>query len=375
MKTSTLILALFLFSIISKAQVKQRFEAGTQSGYEYNYFKSPDEIQQGQIIFTAEDLIESSLYQDVTMAYHYRKKWRKNRIRFSTSGFARLFRKNFEDSYWNFLGSIKYDHNISRSVKLLGEVSVKRRNRRGLNGAQDVLINPLGFTNYGAKLGTEFRLLKRNRTTVSAFYNFKDFDAFGMRDLQFNELGVQLRTKQKFRINRLYHAYGLSVYVKKRLYDTFNASEIITDGKRDWSYAKATSYYELPLSKIVRIKPGFAYYVRIDNKDKRSGFRQFGPSIGVEFDTKKTTINTSFQYLTRNYTHLEARDSNGLINEKIRYNYADFTFDAVHQLGSGFFLTATVYSRIRETNYTDISARSFRGYRNQYAGIGIQWEL
>lgn len=373
---TSFLLALLASSFLISQENKQRFKVGAYAGYEYNYFKSPTEVRQDTVLFTRDDLIASSSYKDIFASYDYSTKWRGNRLRFSIDPQARLFYDNFDDSYWSLNASAKYDYELNDNMAFLAQVSFRRMNREGLDGAQDVLVNPLGYTNYGAKAGVELEPVQNNKTTILGFYNFKDFDAFGIRDLQFNEYGIQVGTKQKFKVNRLKHAYGLNGYVKKRLYDTFNASDVISDGERDWSYIKATAFYELPLSKTLELEPSYTYYSRIDNRDERSGFTQTGPSLRVKFDNDKTKINSSFKYLIRDYTTLEARDNNGPTGEKIKYQYMDVALNVEHRLGNGgFSLIAEAYSRVRTTNYTDIDARSFRGYTNQYAGVGIRWEL
>ena len=62
-------------------------------------------------------------------------------------------------------------------------------------------------------------------------------------------------------------------------------------------------------------------------------------------------------------------------SEKIQYRYANFSLNAERKVTDKLFLTATVYSRVRTTNYTDLDARSFRGYRNQFASLGFSWKL
>ncbi|MDE5421559.1 hypothetical protein L3073_05020 [Ancylomarina sp. DW003] len=374
MRTIKFTLIAMLFSITLTAQVKQGLEVETQSGYEYNYFKSPTEVHQNGVIYTEKDLVESSIYQDIMLDYDYRKKWGENRIRFSIAPSSRVFYQNLDDSYWSLLARAKYDYSFTKTTKLLAQMSFKRMNRQGLDGAQDLLINPLGYTNYGVKSGLEFELAENNETTVMAFYNFKNFDEYGVRDLQFNEFGIQFRTQQEFKVNDLKHKYGLVGYIKKRTYDTFNASETTSDGERNWGYIKMNAFYKYPVSKTLEVKPSFVYYVRSDKNDY-SGFKQFGPAIALKFDNKKTKIRSGLSYLTRNYASIAAKDNNGPTGEKIQYNYLDITFDAEHQIEENLSITATVYSRVRNTNYTDLDARSFRGYRNQYIGIGVKWEF
>lgn len=106
-----------------------------------------------------------------------------------------------------------------------------------------------------------------------ALYNFRNFDAFGIRDLQFNEMGVQFKTEQAFKVNSLTHKYGLTGFVKKRKYTTYNATLLIPEGERHWGYFKTTAFYTYPIAKQLEVKPSFVYYLRTD-KDKRSGFNQ-----------------------------------------------------------------------------------------------------
>ena len=168
-------------------------------------------------------MIASSAYQDIYFEYNFRYKWKANRLRIAVSPFTRLFQENMDDSYWSVDGAIKYDHKFSKKIKLLGEINFVRMNREGLDGAQDVLVNPLGYINYGGSTGLEIKPFKNNKTTVEGYYNFKDFDDYGTRDLEFNEVGGRISSKQQFRPGRYEHSYGFRAYYKKRLYDTFNA--------------------------------------------------------------------------------------------------------------------------------------------------------
>ncbi|WP_025665290.1 hypothetical protein [Aquimarina megaterium] len=368
------VLILFIYAV-GFSQSKNTFDIETQGGYEYNYFKSPKEVRVNDSVLSKEDLISSSIYQDISINYKYRYKWKKNRIRLSLNPFSRLFYENFDDSYWSLDTRAKYDHRFTKKTIFLTEVRFRRMNREGLGGDQDVLINPLGYTNYGATAGIKLMPFNANEMTLEGFYNFKNFDAFGVRDLQFDEFGVQFSSVQSFTVNRLEHKLGVNTYFKKRKYDTFNASEIDTDGERDWDYIKGGLFYELPFSEKFKIKPNFVYYTRIDNSTGRSGFNQFGPGINMRYKNKTTKVRTSLSFITRKYKEIEARNTEMAIGENLKYQYANFNLNASHKIGNGFSLIATLYSRVRSTNYTDIDARSFRNYRNQYAGIGVLWEL
>ncbi len=359
------------------SQSKTTFDIETRGGYEYNYFRSPKEVRVNDTILTKEDLISSSIYQDLEVKYRYRYKWnKKNRVRFLVNPASRVFYENFDDSYWSLNARVNYDHKFSKKLTFLAETRFTRMNREGLGGDQDVLINPLGYTNYGITTGIEFAPFDANETTIEGFYNLKNFDAFGVRDLQFDEYGAQFSSIQSFEVNRLEHKLGINGYVKKRLYDTFNASELDTDGERDWDYAKVALFYELPWSKSFKIRPNYMYYTRIDNSTQgRSGFNQFGPGVMMSYKSETTKIRSSFSFITRNYKEIEARNTEERIGEKLKYQYANFQVNAAHKIKENLWLTGTLYSRIRNTNYTDIDARSFRNYRNQYAGIGVLWEL
>ncbi|MEO0902753.1 MAG: hypothetical protein AAFY00_12370, partial [Bacteroidota bacterium] len=354
------------------SQERHRFKIGSQTGYEHNYFKSPDQVLVNGTLLTENNLIASSGYLDIMMDYDYRYKWKANRLRVSIQPFARIFQEQTSDSYWNLDVAVKYDHKLSKSAKLLGELIFERMNREGLDGAQDVLVNPLGYTNYGASGGMEWRPFKKNRTTLEGFYNFKNFDAYGVRDLQFNEYGIRLGAKQEFRPGRYDHAFGFTSYYKKRLYDTFNAEQDPQTGRRDWDYAKVTGFYTLPLNAIWEVAPQLTYYVRFDLLENRSGFHQYGPGVRLRFDNDKTKVNAMVKYQVRAYTEIQAPGT----TEALRYEYTDLSLQFEHQLPiKGLWFTGKAYSRFRETNTVDLASRSFRGYTNQYAGIGLLWKL
>ena len=359
-------------SIFTLAQERHRFELGSQAGYEHNYFKSPNELLVDGSLLNENDLISSSSYLDVSFNYGYRYKWKANRLRFAISPFVRLFQENMNDSYWSVDASVKYDYKLSKKTKFLAELNFDRMNREGLDGAQDVLVNPLGYTNYGAMMGLAFEPFKQNKAELEGFYNFKDFDAYGVRDLEFNEYGAKLTTKQKFRPGRYEHTIGLSSYYKKRLYSTFNAEDNPQNGARDWDYLKATVFYELPMGAYFELEPQVIYYGRFDRMENRSGFNQYGPALKLRFDNNKTKISAAVKYQIRNYTDITAPGTADIL----QYQYTDFSINFEHQLPiEGLYFTGTAYSRFRETNTIDLAARSFRGYTNQYAGLGLKWKL
>jgi hypothetical protein len=361
-------------SIQLQVQSQTKLEIGSQLGYEYNYFKSPDKVRFNNDILTEEDLISSSIYQNITIDFEKKIKWNNSKLRLIIAPEATLFYENTDDSYWQVKGEAKYYRDLSKKIELLADAGIKRMNRSGLDGAQDVLINPLGYTNLGTSLGLQFKVLKNNKTTTKLFYNFRDFDAFGIRDLQFNETGISLSTRQKIEINRNDYKIGLRGYYKIRKYDTFNATNLIANGKRDWSYLRITPYLDIPLSNSLSIKPSYVYYERFD-KIERSGFTQHGPELQLNYELKNTEIQADISHLTRNYKSIDARDNIGLTGDNLTYKYTEFNIKASHKITRNLELIATVYSRIRTTNYTDIDARSFRGYKNQYAGIGVKWKL
>ncbi|MBX2826770.1 MAG: hypothetical protein KTR22_01320 [Flavobacteriaceae bacterium] len=368
---------IFFFALpwIAMSQTEQQLEIETQGGYEYNYFKSPDQLIREGTLLEADSLIASSAFQDVKAAYRYKKEWGYHGLSISATPQARIFYDQTEDSYWQARVRANYTYKWTRKLKLLAEASFKRMNREGLDGAQDILINPLGYTNYGAAVGVEGRWLKNNKTKIEGFYNFRNFDAFGIRDLQFDEKGVSLSSIQSFKSNELKHRFGFTGTYKQRLYDTFNASDEIPNGTRDWRYLKGNVFYEFPISKAIELVPSFQVSTRIDVQEQRSGFTQYGPKLALKVTTAKTRIRSSFLFSTRDYTTLEARNNDGLIGEKIKYEYADFNFSLEHSIGQNLYATLNVYSRVRTTNYTDLDARSFRGYRNQYAALGFSWKL
>jgi len=366
---------LLLVPFFSYGQFKNNLKAETQGGYEYNYFKSPDVVRQNDVIIDKDSLVSSSIYQDIQLRYNASYKKNKSNFQLSASPFSRIFYENLDDSYWSFNVLTKYKYQLHQKIQLGAQLSFKRMNRQGLNGAQDVLISPLGYTKYGGSVGFYFAPIASNKTFLRGFYNFKDFDSFGIRDLEYNEKGIELNTRQRFKIKKLKHYVGASIILKQRLYETFNASSVVQNGERDWSYIKANGYYSFPITKSLKVQPGYLYYKRTDELIDRSGFTQSGPVLEVRFKSKKFDFQSSIKHLIRDYKTLEARNTEGPIDEKIEYKYTDIAFDGAYKVNKKLSITTTVYSRIRTTNYTDIDGRSFRGYRNQFAGAGLRYKL
>ncbi|MEM9077085.1 MAG: hypothetical protein AAGC43_08595 [Bacteroidota bacterium] len=370
---NNILFSLVFITALGYGQERHRFEGGSQTGYEYNYFKSPDQLLVNGTLLNETDLVASSGYLDVFADYRYRYKQKGHRFRIALTPYARIFQENTSDSYWNLDVALKYDYKLLKKTKILAEINFQRMNREGLDGAQDILVNPLGYTNYGASGGLSFEPIKQNKTTVEGFYNFKNFDAFGIRDLQFNEYGVGVSSKQEYRPGKYEHGFGFTAYYKKRLYETFNAEDNPQNGQRDWDYSKITVFYELPLGETIEVEPSLTYYGRFDRLENRSGFNQYGPGMRIRFDNDKTKVIISAKYLQRDYTGINAP---GTQDERLQYEYMDVSLRFEHQLPiKGLLFTGVAYSRFRETNTTNLASRSFRGYTNQYAGIGLTWKL
>jgi len=216
---------LLLVPFFSYGQFKNNLKAETQGGYEYNYFKSPDVVRQNDVIIDKDSLVSSSIYQDIQLRYNASYKKNKSNFQLSASPFSRIFYENLDDSYWSFNVLTKYKYQLHQKIQL------------------------------GAQLSFKF---------LRGFYNFKDFDSFGIRDLEYNEKGIELNTRQRFKIKKLKHYVGASIILKQRLYETFNASSVVQNGERDWSYIKANGYYSFPITKSLKVQPGYLYYKRTD---------------------------------------------------------------------------------------------------------------
>lgn len=358
-----------------EAQERHRFEGQTLSGYEYNYFKSPDQLVLGDSTLTSADLIASSSYQDFIADYDYRYKKKGHRIRFRIAPELRFFHERADDSYWQVNSWLKYDYRLGKRTKLLAEGRFNRMNREGLDGAQDILVNPLGYTLYGASAGLGFALLKNNRSELEFFGNYKNFDAFGSRDLEYLERGASLSTRQEFRPGKYEHQLSARVYYKQRLYTTFNAADSPAGGERDWWYFRSDISYSFPLSGYVDLEPEVIYYQRIDRLEERSGFRQLGAGMRLSVKTEKTKLRAAAKYQLRGYDEIEAADLEGEGYAPLRYDYLDLSLSFEHQLPlKGLFFIGEGFSRVRETNTLSLSSRSFRDYRTYYAGLGLRWK-
>lgn len=376
MKTTTII-TLLCFATLSWGQQSEDHDlrVNTLSGYEYNYLKSPDEVLFEGNIIGRDSLINSSVYQDIDLRYSFKKDWEYSKFRLSASPEARFFYEQPEDSYWRFTLNLDYQLKISKRMNYLASASFKRNDREGLNGAQDILINPLGYTQYQVQTGINYRPFKYHRLELLGGFRHKNFDQFGVRDLEYNQFEVVLHSYQRFKVGRRFQKFGVEMAARKRLYQTLNSTNDIPNGERDWDYLDATAYAELRFSESFRLTPAFNYYQRIDQLIDRSGFTQFGPRLDLRYSTSRLYLSVSSAFNTRNYKSFEARGPGGPLGEKIKYEYVNFRFTGSWQINPNLYLRAEVYSRVRSTNYTDISARSFRNYRNQYAGLGLQWRL
>lgn len=358
-------------------RTRHSFEIATLGGYEHNYFKSPEFIVQNGELLGPNELIASSVYQEVALDYDLSYRSGDHRLRFSISPNAHIFHEQYDDSYWSLNGSVKYDYDLSRKNEILAEAKFKRMNREGLDGAQDVLVNPLGYYLVGGSLGLESKFWRDQKTTSEVFYNYKNFDAYGTRDLLYHEMGIQIQSKQKLDFGGAQeHEVGVVAYAKKRRYQTFDASDEIPEGTRNWNYFKGTLYYELPLGKYLEVKPAFTYLSRVDVGSGRSGYNQFGPSGRIVYDDDKLRVKGQISWLNRDYTNIFARDEDGnTTTDFTNYTYLDLSFDLERTIANGLFLTVSAYQRVRETNFLDLEARSFRGYVHQYAGAGLKFEL
>ncbi|MDC7998122.1 hypothetical protein [Gilvibacter sediminis] len=372
-----ILLVVLLFTSLGLAQKTEnhKFRVLTLSGYEYNYLKSPDEVLFEGTVLGRDSLINSSVYQDIDLRYNFKTEGRYSTFSLVAAPEARFFYEQPEDSYWRFSLNLSYELELSKSWDYLAFARFKRNDREGLDGAQDILINPLGFTQYEAQTGVQYRPFRYNKMILLAGFRHKNFDAFGVRDLEYNQYELSFTSEQRFKVGRRFQKIGIELAARKRLYQTLNTTNEIPDGERDWDYLDATAFLELRLSKAFRITPAFNYYQRIDQLIDRSGFTQFGPRLGLRYSGDKLVLNASTAFNTRNYKTFDARDSSGLTGEKIKYEYVNLSFNATWQLNESLYIRAEVYSRVRSTNYTDITARSFRNYRNQYAGLGLQWRL
>lgn len=379
MKTTSLLTVVLLFSIHVFAQkeknIDNELEVTALTGYEYNYFKSPSKVIFNDILLTEDDLVASSPFQNIDLNYDYKRKWNGNKIWLSASPEFRYFNENADDSYWSLKIKGRYDYRITKALKLDTDIYFRRMAREGLDGDQDVLINPLGYSLLGGSAGLDLDIGRDIQMEVAAFFNHKNYDKYGVKDLKYNEFGVDFNIQQEFELLKTKHELGLSTYLKKRLYETYDAFDEEPYGTRDWNYWKGELFYKTNLTKRLEFDTDFAYLIRTDLGANRSGYEQYGVSLGLDYENKRLDIGLGAELLNRKYTAISARDNEGQIGEMTKYKYLNLSFDIQYSLSKHFTVSAEAYQRVRNTNYTDLSARSFRGFTYQFAGLGVIYEL
>lgn len=368
-----LYLCLFL-TLISYGQTTISFQS--LGGYEPNTNRAPEffinEDQDQEL--ERKDLYLGGVYQDIEakLAYRYKTKTSLFKI-----GFAPELRFFYDEPNANlavYNGSLYHKYSFSKHTQWENKLTYKRKQREGQDLDQNELSVPLGYQWIGVTSGLHFRLYKSNRSLFRLSFGEKTFDDSDTRKVSYYKYGGEFRFKQVFWSNHLLHSYG----VKASFFNRDYAITQINDGKksdRTWQYIGMELFYDLPIDKRLSVEMAVNYEKRDDVTNSRFGYKQWTPSLGLEFENDRCNVKLTSSYTIRDFDGLMANDIEEEEIGYLKYRYTRLQGSIAYHISSKFSLVAEGSFINRNSNNEDETTTAYRSYRNYYTGIGLRWNI
>ena len=371
MKYYQLSICLFLPFFLT-AQIN--FTTTTLTGFELNINKSPKILViEGEVI-DKEELYLNSMYQDLNLQFKIFKKIKNNTIAFNFSTEIRYYFTEPEVNQLIFNSRIGHKFTIKKNFKWENNIQYKNKNRKGQDLDANELSLPFGYKIFKFNTGLRFRMSKNNRSLFRLNYANKKFDNSETRNVQYQLYGFENELKQIKWKNHLLHSYGILLGYNQRNYTISNFEEETTTN-RIWSYIDVSSFYKLPLSKNWSIKTELNFQKRIDNSNDVFGYLEIRPELNINYENSRFLAKLMTSYAVRKLKNITARNPEEVTLGSLQYNYFRIIGKATYNITSNFAAVAEGYLINRASNNTNINTNAFRGYSNNYIGIGIQYKI
>lgn len=371
MKYYPLLLCLFVSSILT-AQID--FSATTYSGYEQNILQVPDLFEANGELLTQEDLYANSAYQDLLIRFKFSKKWEKHSF---AAYLTPEIRHYFSESDLNqtiFNARLSHKYDIKKNFRWENSIRYKIKDREGQDLDQVELSVPFGYKLFELTSGLRFRLYKNNRTFVKLNFLSKDFDNSNTRSVMYNLYGINTEFKNIKWRNHLLHSYGIKVGYNSRDYKITNFSDN-SSGDRTWNYVDAAIFYRLPLSKKFYIQPELSYQKRMDETNDRFSYDQIRPELTLVYQSARFEAKITTSYTGRSFSNIIAENDEGDDVGNLKYDYFRLRTQLEYNINNKLSLVFESYTIDRNSNNTDPTTQAFRGYINQYAGVGLRYNF
>ncbi len=364
-----------LSSGVGISQIQSEFEMETASGYMHNIFRSPSSFIDEDELFGKDDLIRSSIYQDMGFKGIFKKFWKNENISLRLYPKGRLFLSDTEATFYTVYSRFRYEKNFSRKTRLWLTSHWNLRDREGENLDDNELRTPLGYRHLDISAGLFFRLYDQHRGFINLEIGNRNYQDAESNDLQYDYYTINTVFRNVFERPEGWHSYGIEAQLSKRLYERTYFEPEVPKETRDWSYIVLEPFYRWPVSKNWRLRGGVEWSKRKDNNKGTFTYRQIRPSLELRYKNEKWLIETEGSYTIRDFDGLNATNSAEEILGKLNFKYYRLKVDIEYELGRKLYLTANMYVNNRNSNRTNINTITFRSYDYYYAGIGLRFEF
>ena len=368
----------------SFAQVRKA-ELSVESGYQDNFFKSPELLRQSDSLLYPE---ESGFFLGVAGELDLRLQWgtpiKRNTQKHQLDLYHTLRTRQFPQlrdasTVW---GDIQGTYRLRTSkahtwlvyggyTHFLTPEMLKTPERN---------IISYGYQRWEVGSGWEFTGVKNHLSRVSLIYLDKDYTY--QNSLDRKELAGKWYARQRFR-----NAFGkvsylrLSSYILYRSYDNTRGSGVdeegfeVVVGNRQLLQLQTELSYEYPLRDGLDFKPGIQFRYRNDIFPDRFDYQQFRPFLSLQYDKAGWKMNAQAGYTIRRYKEFRLRENP---SDRLQYRYLALHWEGVYTpRGNDKILP---YWRIdwnsRSSNAQDMSRINFRAYKSWAAVVGlrVKWE-
>ena len=356
-------------------QTEQDLYVETQSGYESNILRAPNSFIEDGVQMGPDEIQLSSFYQEVDIRGLITRSWGPHKFSVRLQPKGRFYFSEGDASYYTVYSRLRYENELNRNTRWLLTARYNFRDRDGNNLDDNELLTPLGYGHLEFSSGLFFRMYPQNRSFIEVRYANRDYTDGEVNDLKYDLFGVDAVIRNVFKRPEGYHSYGIETGFSNRQYTRTFVDPEEPATVRNWNYFYAEGFYRYPVTRELRIRPGFRYMIRTDTDTGRFSYSEIRPSVEISYNGERFSADFNASYVDRTFDQLRAVDTDNNDLGRLQFQYLRLRLDLEHAITDNLALVGTFYMNNRESNRTRETSLLFRSYNYNYSGIGLRFTL
>ncbi|MDF1696154.1 MAG: hypothetical protein P1U56_09995 [Saprospiraceae bacterium] len=368
---------LFLFMLFSSEFYGQQFftlDFGTRNGYEHNVFNGNESrrlIQDGDTISS----IQSGYFYSLSAMVNWKIKSERQELQLMGKWGKDYFPRLNEADLIRPQARIKYVLKMHKRHTVYASAQHSQYLTNRPEDDTEVLRPPRAYKKNTVDLKYSLKPFQGNRMSFETGYVQKLYQTDDTREFHYHGMNYEFSMSQRIKKSKRWsHYFKVDATYSIRNYEdiTFvNDSEEDIERFRDWRYSSLTGTYEVKYRKQFKWVLGARVLDRRDVLQNRFSYFQYQPFSRILIKSKNVEYSMKASVVHRVYDTLKAQTN---LTTPLKHIYFRMSASLNVQFNERIRMLSRI-SWVKRTRNLEEGARSFLGYENLLASIGLNFRL